>query len=80
MAAAHSLGAAYPVELESDKFALLCFKLYLFLSHGKLYKKGQYREPGAIADDKATTVSRHANPTAPGRDYQLLNGGPSSYS
>jgi len=42
-AAAYRLGAAYPKELEDDSFALLCFRLYLFLSHGKWYSKGSHR-------------------------------------
>lgn len=43
MAAAYAVGAEYPKELEEDKFALLCFRLYLLLSHGKWYKKGKNR-------------------------------------
>ncbi|KAL1701345.1 hypothetical protein EV121DRAFT_263143 [Schizophyllum commune] len=40
IAAAQRLGAEYPVELEmeEDGFALLCFKLYYLLSHGKYYR------------------------------------------
>lgn len=44
MAAAYAVGAEYPKELEEDKFALLCFRLYLLLSHGKWYKKGSNRQ------------------------------------
>lgn len=43
MAAAYRLGAAYPKDLEEDSFALLCFRLYLLLSHGIIYKKGKNR-------------------------------------
>ena len=40
IAAAQRLGAEYPIELEmeEDGFALLCFKLYYLLSHGKYYR------------------------------------------
>ncbi len=34
----------YPEDLEQDSFALLCFRLYLLLSHGKWYKKGSNRK------------------------------------
>ncbi|GAA6038635.1 hypothetical protein JCM8097_009458 [Rhodosporidiobolus ruineniae] len=44
MAAAYSLGAEYPKELEDDEFALLCFRLYLLLQYGKWYKKGSNRK------------------------------------
>lgn len=43
MAAAYRLGASYPKELEEDRFALLCFRMYLLLSHGVWYKKGRNR-------------------------------------
>ncbi|BGO99092.1 hypothetical protein NBRC10513v2_000196 [Rhodotorula toruloides] len=43
MAAAYSLGASYPEELEQDDFALLCFRLYLLLDYQKWYKKGSNR-------------------------------------
>lgn len=41
MAAAYTLGAEYPKELQEDPFALLCFRLYLLLSHGTIYRKGK---------------------------------------
>mgnify|MGYP007100403545 CR=1 FL=1 len=44
MAAAYSLGASYPEELEEDEFALLCFRLYLLLDHKTWYKKGSNRK------------------------------------
>ena len=43
MAAAYRLGAEYPEELEGDSFALLCFRLYLLLSHATWYRKGSHR-------------------------------------
>merc|ERR1712225_76494 len=44
MAAAYRLGAEYPKDMEEDSFALLCFRLYLLLSHATIYKKGKNRE------------------------------------
>lgn len=48
LAAAVDLGADYPEDLENDKFAFLCFRLYYLLSYGKWYRrkhtKGQ-KEP-----------------------------------
>ncbi|KIK64063.1 hypothetical protein GYMLUDRAFT_40296 [Collybiopsis luxurians FD-317 M1] len=38
MAAAYSLGADYPKELEEDSFAKLCFKLYLLLVHWRWFR------------------------------------------
>lgn len=39
IAAAVSLGAEYPEDLENDKFALLCFRLYYLVAHGKWYSR-----------------------------------------
>lgn len=39
IAAAVDLGAEYPEDLENDKFALLCFRLYYLLVYGKWYKR-----------------------------------------
>jgi len=44
MAAAYSIGASYPKDLEDDAFALLCFRCYLLLIHGKWYSKGGHRD------------------------------------
>lgn len=49
MAAAYTLGAEYPAELEQDGFALLCFRLYLLLSHGVWYRKGSHRRTSTDA-------------------------------
>ena len=38
VAAAYTLGADYPAELREDKFAVLCFKLYLLLVHWRWFK------------------------------------------
>lgn len=39
IAAAVDLGAIYPEDLERDKFAVLCFRLYYLLAYGKWYSK-----------------------------------------
>ncbi|KAG8949188.1 hypothetical protein FRC04_008986 [Tulasnella sp. 424] len=43
IAAAYSLGASYPEELEKDGFALLCFRLYTLLVWGRWYSNGSNR-------------------------------------
>ncbi|KAI0163938.1 hypothetical protein GGR57DRAFT_270674 [Xylariaceae sp. FL1272] len=54
VAAAVSLGAEYPEDLEHDKFAFLCFRLYYLLTYGKWYRRhyttGMGKESGS---DKA---------------------------
>lgn len=44
IAAAVDLGAQYPEDLERDKFALLCFRLYYLLTYGKWYRKRAKQE------------------------------------
>lgn len=39
IAAAVNLGAEYPEDLENDKFALLCFRLYYLLAYGTWYRR-----------------------------------------
>ncbi|EKG11956.1 hypothetical protein MPH_11000 [Macrophomina phaseolina MS6] len=39
IAAAVDLGATYPEDLERDKFALLCFRLYYLLVYGRWYRR-----------------------------------------
>lgn len=39
IAAAVDLGAAYPADLEHDRFAFLCFRLYYLLAYGKWYRR-----------------------------------------
>jgi hypothetical protein len=39
IAAAVSLGAEYPADLERDRFAFLCFRLYYLLAHGRWYRR-----------------------------------------
>jgi hypothetical protein len=54
IAAAVDLGAEYPADLQRDRFALLCFRLYYLLVYGKWYRKRQVG-PGE-GDDWATGV------------------------
>ncbi|KAI1079886.1 FAD/NAD(P)-binding domain-containing protein [Whalleya microplaca] len=52
IAAAVDLGADYPEDLENDKFALLCFRLYYLLAYGKWYKRAHtknQKEPATHA-------------------------------
>ncbi|CAJ2504985.1 Uu.00g123790.m01.CDS01 [Anthostomella pinea] len=52
IAAAVDLGAEYPEDLENDKFALLCFRLYYLLAYGKWYRRRhtkKQREPTSQA-------------------------------
>ena len=44
IAAAVDLGAEYPEDLENDKFAFLCFRLYYLLAYGKWYKRRHTRD------------------------------------
>ncbi|RBA18508.1 hypothetical protein FPRO05_10801 [Fusarium proliferatum] len=62
IAAAVDLGANYPEDLENDKFAFLCFRLYYLLTYGKWYRrhftskkylKSQTTESQAAADGKS---------------------------
>lgn len=57
IAAAVDLGATYPEDLENDKFAFLCFRLYYLLSYGKWYKRHftskEYRKEHAVESDAA---------------------------
>ncbi|KFA69507.1 hypothetical protein S40285_05673 [Stachybotrys chlorohalonatus IBT 40285] len=39
IAAAVDLGATYPEDLENDKFAFLCFRLYYLLAYGRWYRR-----------------------------------------
>ncbi|OXG74909.1 hypothetical protein C348_05712 [Cryptococcus neoformans Gb118] len=39
IASAVDLGAEYPADLENDKFAFLCFRLYYLLCYGKWYRR-----------------------------------------
>lgn len=54
IAAAVSLGAPYPADLERDKFSFLCFRLYYLLAYGKWYSrratKGQKDVQGEGSD------------------------------
>ncbi|KAI2628725.1 FAD/NAD(P)-binding domain-containing protein [Hypoxylon sp. NC1633] len=52
IAAAVDLGAEYPEDLEHDKFAFLCFRLYYLLSYGKWYRR-RYTNKQAQASTQA---------------------------
>lgn len=47
IAAAVDLGAEYPEDLEHDKFAFLCFRLYYLLAYGKWYRRHHTNAKGA---------------------------------
>ncbi|KAK3328154.1 hypothetical protein B0T19DRAFT_371356 [Cercophora scortea] len=48
IAAAVDLGARYPEDLERDRFALLCFRLYYLLVYGRWYRRKAGKEgPGS---------------------------------
>lgn len=65
IAAAVDLGAEYPEDLEHDKFALLCFRLYYLVAYGKWYRR---RFKGSKSE-KAKSGQRWANGTY-GEDYE----------
>lgn len=44
IAAAVDLGAQYPPDLERDRFAFLCFRLYYLLAYGKWYRRRATRK------------------------------------
>ena len=44
IAAAVDLGADYPADLERDRFAFLCFRLYYLLCYGKWYRRRATRK------------------------------------
>ncbi|KAI2464784.1 FAD/NAD(P)-binding domain-containing protein [Annulohypoxylon bovei var. microspora] len=46
IAAAVDLGADYPEDLENDKFAFLCFRLYYLLAYGKWYSRRHTTKQG----------------------------------
>lgn len=57
IAAAVSLGATYPEDLENDKFAFLCFRLYYLLTYGKWYSRNytskKNKRHGAVESETA---------------------------
>lgn len=44
IAAAVDLGAEYPEDLENDRFAFLCFRLYYLITYGKWYRRRYTRK------------------------------------
>ena len=65
IAAAVDLGAEYPEDLEHDKFAFLCFRLYYLVAYGKWYRR-QFK---GSTSDKAKAGQSWANGLY-GSDYQ----------
>ncbi|ORY57515.1 uncharacterized protein BCR38DRAFT_378265 [Pseudomassariella vexata] len=61
IAAAVDLGAEYPEDLEHDKFALLCFRLYYLLAYGKWYKRRYTKGKGASLSQSAKEGSSWAS-------------------
>lgn len=61
LAAAVDLGAEYPEDLEHDKFAFLCFRLYYLIAYGKWYRrnftKGKRPPTTQAAKDGASWAS-----------------------
>ncbi|KAI8292200.1 hypothetical protein K4K60_009399 [Colletotrichum sp. SAR11_57] len=57
IAAAVDMGADYPEDLEHDKFALLCFRLYYLLSYGKWYRRKFKNSKSQKAKDGAAWAS-----------------------
>ncbi|KAK8084883.1 FAD/NAD(P)-binding domain-containing protein [Apiospora hydei] len=57
LAAAVDLGAEYPEDLEHDRFAFLCFRLYYLLAYGKWYRRrhtsSKNKKPNASSTNKA---------------------------
>lgn len=52
IAAAVDLGADYPEDLENDRFAFLCFRLYYLIAYGKWYRRRltKGKTPGSGSD------------------------------
>ncbi|KAI1484841.1 hypothetical protein F5X96DRAFT_691832 [Biscogniauxia mediterranea] len=58
VAAAVDLGAEYPADLEADRFALLCFRLYYLLAYGKWYRRAGGRRSEAREAAAAVVVAQ----------------------
>ncbi|KAI1662239.1 FAD/NAD(P)-binding domain-containing protein [Daldinia decipiens] len=63
IAAAIDLGAEYPEDLEHDKFAFLCFRLYYLLAYGKWYKRRYTSKQGG---EPTTQAAREGKSWATG--------------
>ncbi|KAI1208118.1 FAD/NAD(P)-binding domain-containing protein [Annulohypoxylon truncatum] len=55
IAAAVDLGADYPEDLENDRFAFLCFRLYYLLAYGKWYSSRRRRRHTTTKQGGSTT-------------------------
>lgn len=53
IAAAVDLGAWYPEDLEHDRFAFLCFRLYYLITYGKWYRRKFTRGKASPGSQKA---------------------------
>ncbi|KAI0113145.1 FAD/NAD(P)-binding domain-containing protein [Daldinia grandis] len=63
IAAAVDLGAEYPEDLEHDKFAFLCFRLYYLLAYGKWYQRRYTSKQGG---EPTTQAAREGKSWATG--------------
>jgi len=61
IAAAVDLGADYPEDLENDRYALLCFRLYYLLVYGKWYRLRHTLSKPASLSQKAKEGSSWAS-------------------
>ena len=61
IAAAVDLGADYPEDLENDKYALLCFRMYYLLVYGKWYRRQYTPNKTGILSQKAKDGLSWAN-------------------
>lgn len=57
IAAAVSLGADYPADLENDRYSLLAFRLYYLLAYGKWYRKRQSKSADGDGAEGANWAS-----------------------
>jgi predicted NAD/FAD-binding protein len=53
IAAAVDLGAEYPEDLEHDRFAFLCFRMYYLLAYGKWYRRNYTKGGKGPVTEKA---------------------------
>ncbi|KAK6956932.1 hypothetical protein Daesc_002214 [Daldinia eschscholtzii] len=67
IAAAVDLGAEYPEDLEHDKFAFLCFRLYYLVAYGRWYKRRYTsKQQGAGGGEPTTQAAREGKSWATG--------------
>ncbi|KAI1387539.1 FAD/NAD(P)-binding domain-containing protein [Hypoxylon trugodes] len=66
IAAAVDLGAEYPADLEHDKFAFLCFRLYYLLSYGKWYRRRYTKQQKQKQGEPITEAAKQGSTWATG--------------